>query len=1001
MQKRITGLLALILMLCTSAIAFAQSVTVTGAVIDSGNEPLIGVNVQVRGTTIGTVTNIDGTYSLQVPGNQSVLVFSYVGYLSQEMVVGNQRVINITLLEDLQNLEEVVVIGYGVQKKVNLTGAVDAVRGDRLAERPVSSTSLALQGMSPGTTVINRGGEPGAAGGQIRIRGIGTINNANPLILIDGVRVDNIDNIDPQDIESISILKDAASSAIYGARAANGVILVTTKRGKTEGMQVTYNGYIGWQSLTRAPVWVGADDYMRLVNESMINAGRLIKYTDEEIRLTMAGTDPYNYPNTDWWGLLFRVAPQQRHTISVNGGGERVKTAVSFNYLEQEGVMINSFSNQYGIRLNNDIKLSKYFDLGVDLNLSVRNRETPARIGDIYWNLLHDVPPTIAARDPEGGYPLGTTNRNPLAAAEISGYERRGNIGGIASTYLNFHVFDGLTLTGRFSIKEDIEERKRFRNGHEFKDYHTKNTVLTWISDLYEYSTQNHYTDLQLLANYNKSFGLHDVNALIGYSQEYNKYRYLEGSRRDFYSNALQALSVGSDEGKNSTGYDYEWAMRSVFGRVNYAFSEKYLIEANFRYDGSSRFAKGNRFGFFPSFSGAWRISEEAFLKNTEMFDNLKLRASWGKLGNQELVGGNQVIDGLYQYIHTMATGRNYAFNNALVSGVAQTALANELISWESTTTTDVGIDVGIFSNKLSLTGDFFIRTTDNMLLRQPIPSTIGLSAPIQNVGTVKNTGWEIAINYRDKIGEFDVGIMANLSDVHNKIVKYGDQTVRDWFINKEGESIDALFGYVAEGLFQTQEQVDNHAFQHSMTAPGDIIYKDTNGDGIINGDDKVVIGSTIPRYTYGFNLFLGYKGFDFTAFFNGVGKCNGYQYGALIEGPIWDGFTTKEMLDRWTPENPNATWPRLVYNTIHNQEASSYWIQDTRHFRLKNAQIGYTFPKSVINTLNISRLRLYVSGENIFTLTKAKNLDPEYPSGRVNYYPQTKIYTIGLNVSF
>ena len=996
MQKHLKSLLAILFMLCAITTTFAQTTTVSGTVIDEQREQLDGVNVRVKGTTAGTMTDINGNYSLQVSDNQAVLVFTYIGYLPQEITVGNQRTINVTLKEDTQSLEEIVVVGYGTQKKVNLTGAVDAVSGNKIAERPVSNTALALQGVSPGTTVINRGGAPGAGEASINIRGVGTINNADPLILIDGVRADNISLVDPQDIESISILRDAASSAIYGSRAANGVILITTKRGKTETFQVNYSGYAGVQSLTRSPKWVSTDDYMRLVNESMINAGREIKYSDEAIQKTMAGTDPFNYPDTDWWGLLFKNAMQQRHTISITGGSEKVKTAVSFNFMDQDGVMINTFSKQYGIRANTDITLNKYFDLGVNINLNARDREEPARVSDIYWNLLHDVPPTIAARDPDGGYPLGTTNRNPLATAEMSGYQKRSDMQGVLSAFLNYHVFDGLTITGKFSLREDFDRRKRFRNYHQFRDYNTKNVVMTWNSDLQEQANQNHYTDMQLLANYSKTFGLHYIQAMIGYSQEHNKYKTLTATRLDFYSNSLQTLNVGSTEGQTNSGNDTEWAIRSAFGRLNYIFNQKYLFEANFRYDGSSRFGKGNRFGFFPSFSGAWRISEEDFLKDLKIFDNLKLRASWGKLGNQE-------ID-LYQYIHTMATGQNYAFNSTLVSGMAQTALANEIISWETTTSTDVGIDIGFLKNKISFTGDFYIRTTEDMLLRQAIPATIGLSNPFQNVGTVKNTGWEIAINYNDKIGNLDFGITANLGDVHNKIVKYGDFsmiTTQDWKINMEGQPINSLFGYVAEGLFQTQEQVDNHAYQHSMTAPGDIIYKDINGDGIINGDDRTILGSTIPRYTYGVNLFLGLKGFDFNAFFSGVGKCNGYQYGALIEGPIWDGFTTKEMLDRWTPQNTNATWPRLVYNTIHNQEASSFWIQSTSFFRLKNAQIGYTLPRNFVQSINLSRVRIYLSGENIFTLTKAKNLDPEYPSGRVNYYPQTKIYTLGLNITF
>lgn len=966
---------------------------VSGIITDQYGSPVVGANILIAGTTNGTVTDADGHFDMGIEKSDAVLEVRYIGYLTERISVKGKTTIHVQLKEDYQQLDDVVVVGYGVQKKENLTGAVDAVKGEKLSARTVASTSQSLQGISPGTTVLNAGGEPGADGATIRIRGVGTFNNSDPLILVDGVTVSGIDNIDPQDIDNISILKDAASSAIYGARAANGVILITTKRGKSGNLSVRYNGYVGWQSLTRQPEWVSADDYMRLVNEACINAKREPKYTEDAITQTMAGTDPYKYPNTDWWGLLFQTALQHKHTFSVSGGSENVKTAVSVNYLKREGVLINSNSEQYGIRANNDIQLHEKLSLGIDLNLNVRGREVPAKAGDIYWNLLHDVPPTIAAVNPDGTYPLGPTNRNPLAAAEQSGYQRIKNYQAIASPSLKYQVYSDLSITARASIKEDFETGKRYHNLYEFKDYGTKQTALTWYNTLDDWTIHNHYINWQVVGDYDKTIGRHYFHLLAGFSEEYNKFTDVGGYRRDFYSNELQELSTGSDEGKNNWGKGNEWAMRSLFGRLNYAFHDKYLFEANFRYDGSSRFAKGRRFGFFPSFSGAWRISEESFLKDKENLGNMKLRASWGRLGNQE-------ID-LYQYMHTVSLGQNYTFNGQLVNGAAQTSLANELISWETTTSFDVGFDLGLWNNKFSLTADYYIRKTDNILLKRDIPATVGLSAPVQNVGAVKNTGWELAMTYRDQVGEFGYSVTATLSDVKNEILKFGEKSTWDWYINMEGESINSLYGYVSEGLFQTQGEVDAHAFQHTMTGLGDIRYKDMNGDKIINADDKVVLGTTIPRYSYGITLTGNYKGFDLNLFFNGVGKCNGYQIGALIEGPIWDGFTTKEMLDRWTPENTDATWPRLVYNTIHNQEASDFWIQNTSYFRLKNAQVGYSLPKSVTNKLRINHVRLYVSGENMFTLTKAKNLDPEFPNGRASYYPQTKVYSFGLDVTF
>jgi TonB-linked SusC/RagA family outer membrane protein len=979
-----------------SASGLQQQTTVSGKITDgSTGESMPGVNILLKGTTLGVITDGDGNYSLSFsPTSNPILVFSFIGYVTQEIPLNGRTTLNVNLAAEVTGLEEVVVIGYGTQKKVNLTGSVDAVDGAKLSERPVANVSLALQGMSSGTTVINRGGAPGTDNTNIRIRGYGTFGNKDPLILVDGVTVSNMSNIDAQDIANISILKDAASSAIYGSRAANGVILITTKRGGSGGIKVTYSNYFGIQSLTRVPEVVKADDYMMLVNESCINANRQPKYTQEAIDKTMAGTEPYKYPNTDWWGIMYRDALQQKHSININGGTDKFKTNVTFNYLNQEGVLIKTGSNQYRLRLNNDIKLSEKLNFGTDISIASNSRWEPARISDIYWNMLHDVPATIVAKYPDGTYQLGPTNQNPLATAEQSGYNKPMSIQGILSSFFTYEIIKGLKFTGRYSIKEDLGETKTYYNNYEFRDHETQNLIKTYTSSLNDSRNRNHYTDLQGLLDYDKTFSNHYFHFLIGYSHEYNYYNSVTARRQDFYSNALQELNLGSTTGQTNSGISNEWSLLSYFGRINYTFSNKYLLEANFRYDGSSRFAEGRRWGFFPSFSLGWRLSEEGFLKDIAWLNNLKLRLSWGQLGNQDI--------GLYQYIQTISLGQSYSFGGALVDGAAKTSLANLNISWEKTTSSNIGIDIGILKDKLTIIADYFIRNTNDILLARDIPMTIGLNAPTQNVGAVKNTGWELATRYQDNIGKdisFRIGF--NISDVKNKIIKYGNPSVSGWNVTMEGESMDSFYGWINEGFFQTTEEVAAHAFQHTITAPGDIMYKDLNNDKIINDLDKRVLGSSIPRYSYGIDLGVNYKNFDLSLFFNGVGKCNGYQYGALIEGPIWDGFTTKEMLDRWTPENTDATWPRLVYQTVHNQQASDFWIQNTSFLRFKNFQLGYTIPMALADRIKIKNLRAYVNGENLFTFTKAKNLDPEFPSGRVNYFPQTKIYSIGLDITF
>ena len=977
-----------------AAVTADTLITLTGKITDKDGVPLQGATIQVKGTPQGTATLEKGNFSIKNVSPSSVIIVSFTGYESREIALAGKSDLAVSLVSSTAGLGEIVVVGYGQQKKVSLTGAVDAVKGSQLAERPVANVSQALQGVSPGTTIINSGGAPGIDDATIRIRGYGTFGNNNPLILVDGVTVNNMNNIDPKDIENISILKDAASAAIYGSRAANGVILITTKRGKAQPVSVSYSAYAGLQSLTRQPEWVSTADYMRLSNEAVINAGKEPKYTEEAIQKTMDGTDPYKYPNTDWWGLLYHSALQQKHTVTITAGSEKIRSAISLFYLDKEGVMINTAANQFGLRANNDIVLSNKLDMTMDLSLNKRHRTAPARIEDVYWNLFHDVPPTIVSQYPDGTYQLGPTSRNPLAAARESGYTRDDNYQGIINSSLNWRPLEGLKLSGRLSLRENFEEGKTYNNNYTFKDYDSHATVLTWKSSLNQWTPKEEYVNLQATADYEKKLAGHYFHVLLGYSQEHDAYKDLSASRTDFYSNNLQELNVGSDIGKSNAGSMREWALRSAFGRLNYSWNDKYLFEANFRYDGSSRFAKGNRWGFFPSFSAGYRISEEPFWQAVKpVVNEFKIRGSWGQLGNQD-------ID-LYQFIQTVTLGQNYTFGGQLANGAAQVDLANKLISWEATTASNIGFDMSLLNNRITVTADFYNRVTDKILLKRDIPYTVGLGAPTQNVGSVKNTGWEVAVAYNNAIGEFKYNVNFNISDVRNRILKYGEASVSGWTITREGESMNSLYGYVTEGLFQSDDEVTGHAFQNTGTGAGDIRYKNMNKDDIINDQDKVVLGSTIPRYTYGLTIGGKFRGWDATLFFNGVGKCYGYQEGALIEGPIWDGFTTKEMLDRWTPEHRNASWPRLVYQTIHNEQPSDWWIQNTSYFRFKNFQLGYTFPQEWLNILRIKNFRVYASGENVFMLTKARNLDPEFTSGRANFYPQTKIYTAGIDVTF
>ncbi|MCC9138403.1 SusC/RagA family TonB-linked outer membrane protein [Pontibacter silvestris] len=973
---------------------------ILGTVKDGSGSPLIGVSVTEAGTQKGAITDVNGSFQLNNVAPQSKLIFTYIGYLTKEVTVGDQATFNITLEEDAKALEEVVVVGYGTQKKVNVTGAVSAVKGDDLNWKPVGQTSAALQGVASGVTVTQSTGQPGSDQGNINIRGIGTLNNNDPLVLVDGVQY-NINDIDPNDIESISVLKDAAAASIYGVRAANGVILITTKRGGSGKPRVTYNNYFGWQEPTRLSKFVGAQSFMELANLMYQNSGSGAIYSDEQIAAyNDPNRDVNQYPDNYWLDkILTGSGFQQSHSLSVGGGTDNAKYRFSTNYFDQKGLIKNMDFERLTVRLNTDVNINEKLSFSSDISAKISDRREPQGIEGSTWYQFGQaaiINPLTPDRYADGSWAIVRGGQNPLRFQEEGGiYSYKDNLftGNFRADYT---LLKGLKLTGMASVNYQSGYTSQHNKAF---DYVTEESVVTLgRNDVTKQSTDNWFKNFQGFVEYQKDIANHSFRFFGGASRLSRTTDELTGYRQNLPNGNLEQIDAGAADGQTTNGTADEYALESYFGRINYSFNEKYLLEANIRRDGSSRFATGQKWGTFPSFSAGWRISGEEFMQSVGFLQELKLRGSWGKLGNDNI--------GNYPYQTTVGFN-SYPFGGVLNTTGGLTAYPNSSLSWEVTQMTDIGLDVAILSGKVDAAFDYFIKNTDDILLQLPIPSTVGLSAPYQNAGSVRNTGWELALNYHGNIGQdfkYDVG--ANLSDVKNEIrdLKDADYITTDnngiTTAYQVGDPIGAFYGYEVEGIFQTADEVSQHATQPGTAAPGDLIYKDQNNDEVINAEDRVYLGSNIPRYTYGLNLNSSYKGFGLTAFFQGVAKVD-INTLVLKRAPYSTDGNFKEIhQDSWTPENTDAAFPRLTTST-QNYQSSSYWIESGAYLRLKSLQVSYNLPSEWVSKVGLARCRIYASGQNLLTWSKLDDdIDPEAPNDS-RYYPQVKTYTFGLNLEF
>lgn len=980
--------------------------TVTGTVTSENGEPLPGVNIKIKGTLQGTITNPDGKYAIDVP-QDAILVFSFVGYKSQEIPVDGKTVINVTMTEEAIGLQEVVTVGYGTQKKVNLTGAVSTVNLDKVDTRPITQVSQALSGTTSGVVVLQSDAQPGSDGATMYVRGLNTLNNTNPLVVIDGI-VGNISEISPNDIASISVLKDASASAIYGARAANGVILITTKRGKTGKIKVKYDGYFGFNKATRIPGTVSnSATYMELKNEFEHNAGRNATYPDSIINAYRNGTDPILYANTDWLNYAIGGTGHiQSHIFTVTGGTDISRIRMSAGYFSETGVMQKTKTDYYTFRTNFNSKVSKHFNYGFNLYGRWQNTHSPGPTnrGLSGANYSLSTNPMVVPIAPDGRYggcqtPVDINCRNMKKDFDTRVRETE-NQSFTSKLFATYEFFKGLALNVSGAIDYGNTKQKDYQKTWTLWNFHT-NTIdqqsgPMWLSD---YSNRRYHTTLYALLKFDHTFAsAHNLHILAGYQQEYARWDNLQGSISQFANNDLYELSAGLDvKSQKTTGTASEWALRSYFGRLNYDYKGKYLLEANLRYDGSSRFTPDGRWGLFPSFSAGWRMSEESFMKNLEFISNMKLRASWGEVGNNAI--------GNYDYIPTYSFNHNYVFNGSVYPGVAITAMTEENIKWETTKVTDIGADLGLFKNLLEVNFDYFVKNTNDILLTVPIPRLVGnLTPPVRNLGIVQNKGWELNIYHRNTVNDFVYSIGLHLSHAKNKIIKYGDAPYLGQYMLKEGLPAYSLYGYKVIGIFQSQEEVDNAPFQNPATGPGDLRFEDVNNDNKIDGDDRMVLGNPFPKLVYGLDFNLSWKGIDFYTLFQGNYGNKGWLQGALIYPFAYGntrGVFVDKWLDRWTPENPNTDVPRLNANRL-NIGNNSYYVQNESYLRIKSIQLGYTIPQKVTEKITIERIRIYANVDNCCVFTNFEGFDPERGLTQSrDSYPNHRTFTFGLNVDF
>lgn len=986
-----------------------QAKTVTGTVTDVSGEPIIGANIRIKGTTTGTITDIDGNFSIEAEP-QSVIEVSYIGYLTQETVINNQKSIRFLLKEDTKTLDEVVVIGYGVQKKADLTGSVANINTEKLNTQSNANIGQALQGKIAGVDIVSQGGAPGS-GTRIMVRGIGTLNNAFPLYIVDGMYMNSIDHINPNDIASIDVLKDASSAAIYGSRAANGVIIVTTKEGSnTEGKPIIdLSVNLGISTASKFLDMLDAKGWAEVTTIARQAIGKPA--------LDMA-TDLANKPDNDWQDIMFRPALMQNYNLAVKGGGKYSTYYTGLGYFNQDGIVKGTNYQRYNIQSKNDYKRG-IFSAGTNLIISF-SHDKPLHQelrGGMIGTILQSVP-TLEKYDDtrEGGYG-GTYGDvvnipHPLAIIDDNIMGRYNeNVKIFANLYAQIELFKGLKYKLNLTPDFSFERYKNYLNKYDF------GLATNSITQLTERQRRRRNILVENLLTFDRTFGEHKISALAGYTYQDSRFRHIQAYGEGL-PQGLEEIDAATTNRSNE-GNSWRSVLTSILGRVFYSYHNKYLFTATIRRDGSSKFGKNNRYGYFPSFSLGWNVAEEKFMENVHWLDQLKLRGGYGVLGNQE-------IDN-YQYSSTITTGINYPDGNGgLLQGAFPKNFANPDIKWEETAMTNVGIDFMAFNNRLSLTADYYVKNTKDILLTVPIPiSSGGANDPIRNAGKIRNNGFEFNLGWMDQPNpDISYGINLIGSFNKNKVIAMGSESgsIKGGSTNQNITTSETKAGYPiggywlisTAGYFNSQEEVDAYAKDgkkiQPAAEPGDIKFVDANNDGVINDDDRVFQGSPFPDFTFALNGNMRYKNFDLSIGLQGVLGNKIYNATRQTLEDVTKGSNfLASCLDYWTPENKNASHPRLTWDdpNRNTRAESDRYLENGSYLRLRSVQLGYTFPQTWFKGA-IQHARVYINAENLFTITSYSGYSPDVNADNANYrgfdnfiYPTNRTFMLGLNVTF
>ncbi len=996
-----------------------QTKRITGTVVDQAGEPVIGANVVIKGTTLGSITDMDGKFLIEDVPSNGVLVISYIGYKSEEIPIGNQTSFNIKLHEDSERLDDVVVVGYGVQKKVTVTGAVASLKGEELKASPTTNLTNGMVGRMPGVIGFQNSDEPGGGGTTIRIRGTNSLGSKDPLVVIDGVpgRAGGLDRINPNEIESISVLKDA-SAAIYGSRAANGVILVTTKRGKEGKPTVSYSGNMGFSTPTRLPEMCNAYEYATLLNEINTNVGGKAVYNQEDLDKFQNGSDPWGHPNTNWFDETIKsVSPIYRHDVSVSGGSDKFKFYVNMAANGEDGIYKNSANryDQYSIRANIDAKINKYIDISYGTIGRMESRKYPTKSASDIFTALVRSKPTMPGYWPTGepGPDIEYGDNPVVTGTDATGYDNQKDYYVQNTLKVNIKIpgVEGLTVQGSASYDKYFKMRKKFNTPWTLYswDGNAEHTLTPGLKgpatpELTEEHTDQTFWMTNAVISYDRTFGEHTFGITAGIESEYRKQAYLYAFRKYFMSDKIDDMDAGGTAEMNNGGNTWEEARLNYFGRLSYNFKERYIAEFVWRADGSFRFPKNKRYGFFPGVSVAWRASEESWWKeNVRFIDYFKLRGSISQTGNDALLDTSGNLDRSIQYLNTYKFGSDYMFGTTYNKTLEPSRTPNPNITWEVGTTYNVGLDFKFLQNRLSWESDVFYHKRTNMLIYRnaSLPETSGITLPRENLGEMCNRGFESLLSWGDRVNKLDYGASLNVTYAKNKILYWDETPGVPEYQQSTGKPANTSLYYVYDGVFYDQAEVDATTAKWPGAVPGDIKFKDINGDGKIDADDRVrSTKNSEPRFVAGLTLNAAWNNFDIMVLFQGA--FGGETYIWRERAGEAGNFYRTTFLNRWTPENPSHDHPR-IYNRdneywVSNQ--NTYYLYNTDYVRLKNVELGYTFNFPAIQKAGISNLRVYVNATNLFTFDGVKVQDPE-ATDTGKQYPQRRVMNFGASITF